>query len=529
MSVGYSTSFNIPRVGPDFDIAAANVDVGQDILAGETVTSKGLELEPIGSNIADNYPTTTLWLDNSTGLLMLGDTPLTTSAAGEDQEVIYNDNGNLAGDSSLKFNPSTSLLSVFKIQCNYSNPNSYSLYTVGGARLGDHTFTTNTFGGVNDSAIRSTNGASGDIGTKSYHGIGWQISASDNTGNVYRWLKGSADTELMTLDESAKLTVNGELHLATNAFLRAQSGNLKLSDGYAHEHTLSELIPISSSVAAIPYLNPSTKLYNADDSFIYNDTEKRLHVPAIFVTGGSGQSFDLLISGNGYLSGNMTIGTNCLVSGKLSLEKNNINGDTTDGIRLLAYDDDPNSSTKNQVIMPSTLDSSSSVTPLQISTNGDGLIYVSSSSRRYKTTIRKASFAGKGVLDLKPVSYFYKSDIRKYGRKDSIRAFGFIAEDSYAVNKAFATFRNVEEVPADAVIHKNRKDGKFEIVDGINVQSILTATVDLCQRQEKRIARLERQLEEMEIVNSGLSEDIAALWRHIEPFVRAEKKNRKFD
>lgn len=223
-----------------------SADVRTDVDVGESVVAKCLEITPSTSNIADVWPASSLWYDSNSGKLMLGSTEVGGGTGSTiDEEILYNDTGNVGGDTRLKFDKTTGTLSTYKLQVNYSNPALFSLYAIGGARLGDHTFTTGVFGSHNDSAIHSTNGAC-CMDARSYHGMGWQIAATDSTGHNFKWHTGSAMTDLMQLDQAGRLELYNDLGIVDNAGdgynIRREAVN---SGGYPYELTVGPE-PISS-------------------------------------------------------------------------------------------------------------------------------------------------------------------------------------------------------------------------------------------------------------------------------------------
>ena len=207
--IGYDLSLGIQRIDKDSNLAINSADINTDVVAGETVTSSGLELKPIPINISDNYHNTTLWIDSSnSNKLMLGSNEVGNGIGTSiSSEVLYNLNDQVKGDASLTYNSTDNQLTVKKLQISYSNPLSTSgFYSQSGARLADHAFTSGeVLGGINDVALHSTNGATGGIGIRSYQGIQFAVNYNDPSISYdYRWLSGSNEKNICTL------TANGE-------------------------------------------------------------------------------------------------------------------------------------------------------------------------------------------------------------------------------------------------------------------------------------------------------------------------------
>lgn len=239
MSYGYGLAFNIPNLTSGLfspvvndltaldDITAVddltigdNIDVGGDIsvagsIYGDTLSSDN-NLNLIIDNVGTN-PTATLKVyDQTTGgtkLLEINKSGEIIIPALPDNRIPFSNSGMLGSSSWLYHDSGSSTLNAYKIKLNCSNPTDYSLHAVGGARIGNHTFSTDTMNGISNTSIHSTF-SNYSLGERSEYGITKGINYCDPTAAFsYLWLTGSAETQIMRLSDTGLLTLTAGLEL----------------------------------------------------------------------------------------------------------------------------------------------------------------------------------------------------------------------------------------------------------------------------------------------------------------------------
>jgi len=118
-----------------------------------------------------------------------------------------------------------------------------------------------------------------------------------------------------------------------------------------------------------------------------------------------------------------------------------------------------------------------------VAVDGMGILVKKSSSRRYKKNIEDLETDPSAVLQLRPVSFQYRSS----GNQD----IGLIAEE-------------VEEALRDLVIYDNQ--GR---PDAVNYDGVALYMLEVVKMQEKKIATLEKRLEALERTKQHMEKDAA--------------------
>ena len=228
---------------------------------------------------------------------------------------------------------------------------------------------------------------------------------------------------------------------------------------------------------------------------------------------------------------------NLYVPGTILFAGEDMDGSDSDLIRLVAWDGDSNAAHYKHIVTPTDLDSTTSGANLRLSSLGSGEIFRDSSSRRYKTGIEDVDLSA-AVLTLQPVTYMYKTDIKRQG-SDALPAAGFIAEEAFDGSPLFCSYLETDDPDKypNALVYRQQENGRYLVVDGIENRAIIAALVALAKKDHKRIAKLERKLARsearvsqqnteimtlMENVNT-LREDIAALYKHVKATTKKDK------
>ena len=194
-------------------------------------------------------------------------------------------------------------------------------------------------------------------------------------------------------------------------------------------------------------------------------------------------------------SGGVGIVKNLHVGGIITVPENDISETGSDNIRMLAYQGDSSvPATYQQIVTPTNLDSSGSGANVRLSTLGSGEIFITASSRWYKTNIRSVSGIGlvKATLKLQGCMFDMKN-----GRESNI--LGLIAEDVYECDSRFADYRLVPEGSArleGATIVSSNPEGVM-VVDGLNDRGIMIGLIETVKSLQNEIDELRAIVEKL--------------------------------
>ena len=145
-------------------------------------------------------------------------------------------------------------------------------------------------------------------------------------------------------------------------------------------------------------------------------------------------------------------------------------------VRLIAWQGYNGESHYKEFITPTDLDSSGSAANIRFSTTGSGEIFISTSSRRYKTNIN--DFKG-STIGLLPITFQYKRDAQK---GDPVISCSCIAEDAFNINPLFTYTKKFDEPPENALIESFDDDGTANVVEGLDETTILMACINDIKR-----------------------------------------------